>query len=517
MPFDRCNREIDQNISSASTTSVTFDTATTDTSTSTIKSRGRKKKVTNTNTNEDNKEIQQNLRRSSRIKSKQNIEKVDNTVISSGTDSTAKAKTDDIDPASIAISTDNNDKVIDLEKFNNVDNNITTINTASSNTIIAEEEVRKPTNKRKKSDKSDESTKKKTKKQDEKQIAATSSSSSSANNNAAQTDEKKRARLNEEKDKEPEEKRLAKFRPSCSMKVKERIERAMSQRMFLVDRSEVNELHHEFVVLGSVGNVYNIEISTLPKCNCPDFAVNGNFCKHILFVYLKVLRVNPDSNYIYQKALLTSELRQIFQNAAPNPTVLASQKVRDQYAKIIGGVDSSSDDVSSGKRPRQPIEGDCPICYETLLETEKLVWCKDSCGNNVHEVCFNQWKSSKHSSGNEITCVYCRNKWEDESKIVPSSNDGYINLGEAQGISGVRESRLEFLMNDFDEIYNLKNPIKDSLKSQHTISRDNDELRPGKENGKKFDDSNNDDDVEKKELTGNKNQIETELYINMDQ
>ncbi|CAJ0764508.1 15179_t:CDS:1, partial [Entrophospora sp. SA101] len=87
-----------------------------------------------------NKEIQQNLRRSSRIKSKQNIEKVDNTVISSGTDSTAKAKTDDIDPASIAISTDNNDKVIDLEKFNNVDNNITTINTASSNTIIAEEE-----------------------------------------------------------------------------------------------------------------------------------------------------------------------------------------------------------------------------------------------------------------------------------------------------------------------------------------------------------------------------------------
>nr|CAG8536198.1 4169_t:CDS:2 [Entrophospora candida] len=429
-------REIDQNISSASTTSVTFDTATTDTSNSTIKSRGRKKKVTNTNTNEDNKEIQQNLRRSSRIKSKQNIEKVDNTVISSGTDSTAKAKTDDIDPASIAtISTDNNDKVIDLEKFNN---NITTINTASSNTIIAEEEVRKPTNKRKKSDKSDESTKKKTKKQDEKQIAATSSSSSSANNNAAQTDEKKRARLNEKKDKEPEEKRLAKFRPSCSMKVKERIERAMSQRMFLVDRSEVNELHHEFVVLGSVGNVYNIEISTLPKCNCPDFAVNGNFCKHILFVYLKVLRVNPDSNYIYQKALLTSELRQIFQNAAPNPTVLASQKVRDQYAKIIGGVDSSSDDASIGKRPRQPIEGDCPICYETLLETEKLVWCKDSCGNNVHEVCFNQWKSSKHSSGNEITCVYCRNKWEDESKIISSSNDGYINLGEAQGISGVR-------------------------------------------------------------------------------
>ncbi|CAJ0755329.1 1747_t:CDS:10, partial [Entrophospora sp. SA101] len=345
--------ELNQNISSASTTPVTFDT----TSTSIVK---RKRKAA-----------------------------ADNTVISSSsTNRISETEINSIDPS-----------IVDLENSSNV----TTISVvAGSNSILTEEKVNKTTNKRKRADKPA----KKIKKQDEKRITATSPSSS--NTNIA---------------KEPGEKRLAMIRRSCSMKVKERIERAMSQRMFLVDRSEV----------------YNVEISTLPKCSCPDFSRGGNLCKHILFVYLKVLRVNPSSSYIYQKALLTNELRQIFQNAAPNPTVLANQRVRDKYAKIVGGVNSGSDDASSVKRPRQPIEGDCPICYETLSETEKLVWCKDSCGNNVHEVCFDQWKSSKRSSGDEITCVYCRNKWEDESEIISSSNDdGFINLGEAQGISRIR-------------------------------------------------------------------------------
>ncbi|CAJ0880050.1 7782_t:CDS:10 [Entrophospora sp. SA101] len=304
--------ELNQNISSASTTPVTFDT----TSTSIVK---RKRKAAGTNTNKDNKGRQQNLRRT------------DNTVISSSsTNRISETEINSIDPS-----------IVDLENSSNV----TTISVvAGSNSILTEEKVNKTTNKRKRADKPA----KKIKKQDEKRITATSPSSST---------------------KEPGEKRLAMIRRSCSMKVKERIERAMSQRMFLVDRSEV----------------YNVEISTLPKCSCPDFSRGGNLCKHILFVYLKVLRVNPSSSYIYQKALLTNELRQIFQNAAPNPTVLANQRVRDKYAKIVGGVNSGSDDASSVKRPRQPIEGDCPICYETLSETEKLVWCKDSCGNNVHE------------------------------------------------------------------------------------------------------------------------------------
>nr|CAG8445583.1 15784_t:CDS:10 [Entrophospora candida] len=380
--------ELNQNISSASTTPVTFD----NTSTSIVK---RKRKAAGTNTNKDNKGRQQNLRRT------------DNTVISSSsTNRISKTEINSIDPS-----------IVDLENSSNV----TTISiVAGSNSILTEEKVNKTTNKRKRTDKSA----KKIKKQDEKRITATSPSSS--NTNIA---------------KEPGEKRLAMIRRSCSMKVKERIERAMSQRMFLVDRSEVSESYHKFVVLGSIGNVYNVEISTLPKCSCPDFSRGGNLCKHILFVYLKVLRVNPNSSYIYQKALLTNELRQIFQNAAPNPT--ANQRVRDKYAKIVGGVNSGSDDASSVKRPRQPIEGDCPICYEALSETEKLVWCKDSCGNNVHEVCFDQWKSSKRSSGDEITCVYCRNKWEDESEIISSSNDdGFINLGEAQGISRIRDSEI---------------------------------------------------------------------------
>lgn len=44
---------------------------------------------------------------------------------------------------------------------------------------------------------------------------------------------------------------------------------------------------------------------------------------------------------------------------------------------------------------------------------EALVWCKSSCGNNMHKQCFDKWAASRRSSGQEVTCVYCRAPWHD--------------------------------------------------------------------------------------------------------
>jgi hypothetical protein len=52
-----------------------------------------------------------------------------------------------------------------------------------------------------------------------------------------------------------------------------------------------------------------------------------------------------------------------------------------------------------------------PICFDKLKEEDGLVYCKYSCGNNVHESCFKQWRDTKSDVGQEvtpmgITCIF---------------------------------------------------------------------------------------------------------------
>jgi uncharacterized Zn finger protein len=54
--------------------------------------------------------------------------------------------------------------------------------------------------------------------------------------------------------------------------------------------------------------VYTVTISRSPHCSCPDHA-KGNVCKHILFTMLRVLRLPQDNPIVWQKALLTKEVR----------------------------------------------------------------------------------------------------------------------------------------------------------------------------------------------------------------
>lgn len=91
------------------------------------------------------------------------------------------------------------------------------------------------------------------------------------------------------KKKDPdEEKRLRRFRNNPPRTYLERLDRVRSQRMFLIDRERkmsVDGSHEEevFDLAGSTGNVYQITISKVPRCTCPDNA-KGNQCKHIIYV-----------------------------------------------------------------------------------------------------------------------------------------------------------------------------------------------------------------------------------------
>ncbi|EAS33146.3 uncharacterized protein CIMG_04170 [Coccidioides immitis RS] len=229
-----------------------------------------------------------------------------------------------------------------------------------------------------------------------------------------------------------EEKRLRSFRKKPPQSYITKLTRATLQRMFIVkrQREETTRGPEETVhIVGTTGNIYKVVIGKVPACSCPD-AMKGNQCKHIVYVLCNVLKVK---DYLrYQLAFLSSELREIFEKAPINPA------------------DSSS---TGSKGKQKPIDGDCPICFMPLdSSNDQVVWCKAACGNNIHRLCFEQWAASLN--GKQLRCVYCRTPWEDDGFDIHSllsratiSEDGYINVAEAMGLSQERGRGSSLLFN----------------------------------------------------------------------
>ena len=225
-----------------------------------------------------------------------------------------------------------------------------------------------------------------------------------------------------------EEKRLRRWRDHAPQSYQEIRERALTQRMFVLDRQrDATHPDHPVEVVslaGTTGNVYTITVDKVPSCDCPH-ARKGNQCKHIIYVLSRVLRV--PAHLEYQLAFVSSELREIFAGAPPLPSQQADGSVKDGN--------------------RKPLEDECPICcedFEPETSKEEVVYCKAACGNNVHKQCFEQWAATK--KGGSVTCPFCRTLWqgdEDTLKKVARSgmvnNEGYVNVASQLGLSGKRD------------------------------------------------------------------------------
>ena len=195
----------------------------------------------------------------------------------------------------------------------------------------------------------------------------------------------------------------------------------------------------DFVVLGSTGNVYTVRIAKIPTCTCPDHA-KGNLCKHILFVMLKVIGLDPGSPLVYQAAYLQSELEEIFALMASRRvgrSVMANEKVKKSYASLaMTGVDDSVVDVVQRSLDA---DSDCPICFDSMTgSSEKLMYCRAACGTHFHADCINRWLRG-HIQGTP-TCPNCRQPWDAGANNSRVGTEGYANLGALQGQSQVRDT-----------------------------------------------------------------------------
>ncbi|KAL2136470.1 hypothetical protein VTI74DRAFT_3489 [Chaetomium olivicolor] len=242
----------------------------------------------------------------------------------------------------------------------------------------------------------------------------------------------KKARITKPPKTTPTEKRLRKFRPNPPKSFHEIYHRATTQRFYVLSRTRCGtaDCPEEMVEMtGSTGNIYTVVVAQQPSCDCPH-ARQGNQCKHVLYVLAKVLRAKYE--YVYQLALLSEELREIFAGAPPPVDPDGEGAGRD------GG----------GKR--KPVEGDCPICFcEMEAEgREAVVWCRAACGQNMHKGCFETWAATKRrqAGGGEVTCPYCRSAWEGDKDMLKNierkgkrNAEGYVNVASQLGISTERD------------------------------------------------------------------------------
>ncbi|QIW97456.1 hypothetical protein AMS68_002974 [Peltaster fructicola] len=207
------------------------------------------------------------------------------------------------------------------------------------------------------------------------------------------------------------------------------LKRAREQRLFVLQREHGVEedchAHHddcpieEFLIAGSTGNVYTVTITHKPTCTCGDWIFRRRSCKHILYILHHTLKV-PD-HLKHQDAFLTSELREIVEHAPPMPEAVQEEKLDNK---------------------RKPIEDDCPICCMAFEEGENVVWCEDSCGNNVHKECFEKWAQTRPHN---VTCPFCRAEWHksapktqtmtmtEVAMPVYRNSNGYLNVADQLG------------------------------------------------------------------------------------
>ena len=249
------------------------------------------------------------------------------------------------------------------------------------------------------------------------------------------------------------EKRLKRFRSSPTIKIQERIDRALHQRLYLINASTPSACSRNggpsitLSVLGSTGNVYDVVMAKVPCCSCPD-AAKGNLCKHLLFVMLKVVGLRPNDPLVYQSAYLTEELEKINTKLQARlqllgRDVMANETVKKVHSDMKKGV---KDEEDSKAVARKDVDGvDCPICFESLgPNLSSLTYCKGTCGTNFHRECIQMWT---RSASTNPTCPACRQPWVDvetggrkRAAKSPNQSEGYDNLGSLQGQSPVRDT-----------------------------------------------------------------------------
>ncbi|XP_062165343.1 uncharacterized protein LOC133871898 [Alnus glutinosa] len=189
--------------------------------------------------------------------------------------------------------------------------------------------------------------------------------------------------------------------------IADRIVRALRHHLRLLHR-----LESKFFVLGATGNVYTVALSSTPSCTCPDRTTP---CKHILFVFIRVLGVSLDDACLRRRNLRPCHVNRLLETPTA-PGVLAGASVRERFHQLFFQARQGT------SRPNVEIQDGitCPVCLDEMRSGERVVSC-GTCRNPIHEECLLRWKRSR--GRRPASCVICRARWRDRV-----DQERYLNL-----------------------------------------------------------------------------------------
>lgn len=82
-------------------------------------------------------------------------------------------------------------------------------------------------------------------------------------------------------------------------------------------------------------------------------------------------------------------------------------------------------------------------------DKSSVVWCRAACGQNFHRFCFGTWAKACAGGTKGVTCPLCRSPWDTQEEDAGAGaavdtekgvqgRDGYVNVADQLGISGIR-------------------------------------------------------------------------------
>eukprot|EP00698_Gefionella_okellyi_P001838 TRINITY_DN11679_c0_g1_i1.p1 TRINITY_DN11679_c0_g1~~TRINITY_DN11679_c0_g1_i1.p1 ORF type:complete len:516 (+),score=27.89 TRINITY_DN11679_c0_g1_i1:103-1548(+) len=169
-----------------------------------------------------------------------------------------------------------------------------------------------------------------------------------------------------------------------------------------------------FVLRDESDRRYIVRIGSLHTCSVCSKA-GSELCIHILFVILRVFRLQRDNPLSWQQSLVDAEVDAVLAGRA--------QKVHEATRTKLEAAAKGITEVP--QRPIGPSDV-CPICVDTLTNGE-TAWCRKGCGNSLHTACFEIWAAHRTNQVAAVTCPVCRAEWE---------------AGEVAGLSGAAHPRM---------------------------------------------------------------------------
>ncbi|CAM0141544.1 unnamed protein product [Umbelopsis sp. WA50703] len=244
----------------------------------------------------------------------------------------------------------------------------------------------------------------------------------------------------------PENKRKLKkniFNADVPQAVRRRISRALKQKMFIVNREHISDREQRFCIIGSTGNVYTVRIAPRMKCNCKDGILRpSTHCKHVMLILLRVFHVDVNDPVLRTMTPDRESFQHIIANGPSYAAEFVDLQAKMKCEKVLKG-ELEEEEAESNTKRRPLNTSDCPICFESFSEEEisSTTYCR-VCGNNVHNECFDNWKSYQPGV---VTCVYCRAPWYRQAQpkhSFPVGAEGYVNMAKVLGLSDKRDGSI---------------------------------------------------------------------------